>query len=283
MALADVFGGFKRGVVIPAIIAGFLLVVANSAIWVNRNVFDTARFTSTAVGSLTSESSRQAIASEIVDKSLADYPRLKSVVDDKATNFISGLLGTEQVEKLLTELTTRAQVYVTSSHQESIVLDTQGLKDNVTKLIDITNREDKTRVDVNKIPDQIVLVDADKVPSFYKYGVIVSWLGPLVLLAAIFCIAWPYFKPANSKIGNLFAQGFIISLIAGFALLVGPLFKPPLLANILSVNNRTVVGNIYDAFIATFNQQTWVIIILGLLAMLTAAAYTVYQAVRKKS
>jgi len=50
---------------------------------------------------------------------------------------------------------------------------------------------------------------------------------------------------------------------------VGPLFKPPLLANIANPGSRTVVGNLYDAFIATFNAQAVILIWFGVVLAVT--------------
>jgi hypothetical protein len=81
--------------ILTSLIAGLLLVVANSAIWVNRQVFNTENFTNTAVSSLSSESSRQALGSRITDEVLKDYPVVKSIAGDRLSNLISGLLGTD--------------------------------------------------------------------------------------------------------------------------------------------------------------------------------------------
>ena len=67
--------GFWPQAVLTASVAALFLTVANSAIWMNRAIFDTNRFTKTAVASFTSESSRNALANEVVDRALADNCR----------------------------------------------------------------------------------------------------------------------------------------------------------------------------------------------------------------
>ena len=101
----------RRNVLITSIIAGVFILVANTAIWINRYMFNSENFTSTAVTSLTSESSRTAIATEITDQALKDYPKIKSVVDDTAVNFISSLLDSNRTEKVLTGAVSRLQIF----------------------------------------------------------------------------------------------------------------------------------------------------------------------------
>src|SRR5690606_22608926 len=83
------------------ILAGILRGVASSALWVNHYVFNTDTFSSVVTTSLTSESSRQAIAQGITDRALSDRPVLKKVAGDVPVRLMSGLLGTTQATNLI--------------------------------------------------------------------------------------------------------------------------------------------------------------------------------------
>lgn len=275
---------FRRNVIITGVIAGFLIVVANSAVWVNRYLSDTSNFTRTAVTSLTSESSTDALATEIVDIALADYPTIKGVVDDTAVNFISGLLGSARLEQGMTQVVSRLQVFLTSPQKPPVVINLEGAKDVVTRLIQLSGREGETRIDPSKIPDQITVFDPAKFPNFYQYTVVITWLSPLLAIGAIALLAWPYLKDRTRYKEIMIIQGVCVAVAGLFALLLGPLFRPLALGNITSVNLRIVVGNLYDAFIATFNTQTMYVIGAGLLAIAVSIGITVaqhYQAKKK--
>ena len=274
---------FRRNTIITGIVAGILIVVANSAIWANRYIVDTNNFTNTAVASITSESSTDALATEIVDVALADYPTIKSVVDDTAINFISGLLGSGRMEQALTGVVSRLQVFLTSPQKPQVVINLEGAKATVNQLITLSGREGETKFDPNKIPNEITVIDPSKYPNFYDYTVALTWISPLAGIGAIVLLAWPYVKNRKDYRSVMVIQGACVAAAGLLALMIGPLFKPIALGNVQSVNMRVVVGNLYDAFISTFNAQTGYVISLGLIAVVVSVGIGVAEHYRIKS
>ncbi|MEI7682907.1 MAG: hypothetical protein WCJ24_01230 [Candidatus Saccharibacteria bacterium] len=280
--------GFWRRVAITSMIAAFFLIIANSAIWVNQAIFNTDNFAATAVSSITSDSSRQALAQEVVDRALVDRPVIKNVVGSTATKLISGLLDSDRFTKVLTVAVSKLQVYLTSSQQKSITLDLTGVKSTIDKLITLA---DSTGLDVNangervnNLPDQLVLVDANNVPSFYTYAVIFMWVAPLCVLMALALLVYPYFRDRRRYYQIALVQGTVIAVTALLLLLLGPLFRPPVLSNVTSPNMRIVVENMYNAFIALFNNQAYIMFGLGVvLALLPLAAFYGLQFYNQKT
>lgn len=282
---------FWRRLIITGAIASLLLVLANSAFWVNRNIFDTNNFTKTAVASVTSDSSRNAIAAEVVDTALKDRPIIKQVAGPTATKLISSLLGSNQFSNILTAAVERLQVYLTSQTRESIVLNLGSIKSTLNSLIGLAGESNsQAATDLNNVPDEIVLVNADNIPSFYKYGLLFLWLGPISAIIALALLAYPYIRNRSQYYIIALAQGLIVSVMGMLCLLLGPLFRPPVLANIPSANARVVVGNLYDAFIATFNSQSMTLVWAGLVLAVVPLAvryglqyYHRYALQRKKT
>jgi len=275
-------GKFRIKLLVTALAASLLIVVANSAIWANRYFNDTDNFTATAVGALTSDSSTDALASEIVDRALADYPTVKNLVDDTAINFISGLLGSDRMQQVLTKVVSRMQIFLTSPQRDPVVINLSGAKDTVSKLIQLAGREEETKFDPNKIPNEITVIDPSKYPNFYQAGVILMWLAPLLAIGAAALLAWPYLSDIHRYREIMAVQGGALVVVGLLALLIGPLFRPVVLSNVQSANMRTVVDNLYNAFIATFNNQTALIIILGVIVMVVSGAIVVAQHYRTK-
>lgn len=268
---------FRVQLIVTAVVAGIMIIVANSAIWANRYLVNSDTFTKTAVTSLTSDSSTEALASEIVDTALADYPVVKNIVGDTATNFISGLLGSGRMEQALTAAISRIQIFLTSPQKDPVVIDLSGAKSTVEQLITLSGRQDQVQFDVNKIPNQITVFDPSNYPNFYQYTVVLTWLSPLMALGAIALLAWPYIAHRNRYREIMIIQGAIVAAAGVFGLLIGPLFRPLVLGNVTSANLRVVVGNLYDAFIATFNSQTMFIVWAGLLAIAVSVGIILYD------
>ena len=264
-----------------SIAAGFFLLITNTAIWVNNQIFDADNFTSTVTTSLTSESSRNAISQEITDRMFADRPIAKRIAGDFSVKLIGGLLDTDQFRNVLTPAVEKMQVYVTSSNQESVVVELGGVKDIITKITNVSESfgRDAT-VNPENIPNEIIIVNEKDVPDLYKIGVAFLWLAPLSLLAALILLAYPYIKHLNDKRKILITQGSIITVIGLLALMVGPLFKPPVLAVAKGPNGREVIGNLYNSFIASFNSQTIILTLLGVLIVLIGTAWVGYPYVK---
>ena len=62
----------------------------------------------------------------------------------------------------------------------------------------------------------------------------------------------------------MIVQGASFILVGLVSLLIGPIFRPSVLEPFQNPNGRVVVGNLYNAFIATFNSQTMIFIWLGI-------------------
>ncbi len=282
---------FWRRVLITAVIAALLLVVANSAYWVSRTIFDSNNFTRVAVASVTSDSSRQAIADEVVDRALKDVPVIKEIAGPTASKLVGSLLATNQFSHLLESATSRLHVYLTSNNRESIVLNLGSVKNVLGSLISLAGDSDgQNAARIDTVPDQIVLVDSSDIPDFYRYGMVFLWLGPITAIAALLLLAYPYIRDRSKYYIIALAQGVSIAVVGLLCLLVGPLFRPPVLAGVDSVNSRIVVGNLYDAFVNTFNHQSLnlvkvgiVIAVLPLLAHFGLEFYHKRKAAAKKT
>lgn len=220
MAVQEKQGFLTKRLVITSILAGLLLIIVNSAIWVNTQIFNTENFTSTAVSSLSSESSRRAIGARITDEALKDRPVLKNIVGDHATNLISGLLATDQANKLLTASVSRMQVYVTSNNQQDVDIDLSGLKSILTRVVELSGSEQAEKIDPDKIPDKIVLIEEENVPDIYMYGVILSWIAPLGLLLAIGLIATAYITDRKRYSSTMIVHGVVFVSAGLLSLLV---------------------------------------------------------------
>lgn len=270
-----------RMLAITSVAAALLLIITNSAIWFNKQIFNSTNFTNTAVTAITSDSSRQAIGARITDELLADRPVIKNFAGDQITNVISGLLGTDQAQRLLTATVSRLQVYVTSSDQQDVAVDLSGFKSTISQVAAAlnTNTDRANNIDTNKIPDSLVLVEADKVPDLYSYGVALSWLAPLSALGALVLLALPYLRDRTKYKIILPAQALAIAAAGLLSLMIGPLFRPMALEPFQNVNGRTVVANIYDAFIQTFNAQSMILVNIGIVLGVIAVGAWLYPVV----
>lgn len=268
-----------RGFVIGTIFAAVFLLLANSAIWVNHAIFDTKEFTSISTEALTSESSRTALANEIVGQALKNNPTVAAVVTEPATNIISGLLGSQQAENAFTKIISKVQILLTSKRPESITYDLTGIKTTVEKLLTVANK-DQAVDKVAELPNSITIFDATKVPSFYQYGVAMTLIAPFAFLLALFLLIMPHVKKRFATEKLLLIQGGVLIVTGLMALLIGPIFRPPVLAQVANANLRVVVENFYNAFINNFNAQTMYLIYAGLILVAIPLGQRLYRIIK---
>lgn len=261
---------FLQTSILLSVVAAGLLLLANSAYWVHHNVFNTEQFSQTATTAITSETSRRAIAQGVTNQVLEGRPVLRNVAGDTMTNVVSGLLGTEQANRVFSAGISRLHIYLTSNQQSDVTIDLSGIQATLEQLVAVAGGSGER---LAQVPSEITIVERDNIPSFYRYGVIFLWLGPLALLGGLALLVYQFAIFPTKRQSLLFIQGLVVSITGLGALLLGPLFKPPLLANIGTTEARVVVGNVYDAFIGTFVAQTFLLIGIGLLMVIGSGVW----------
>lgn len=270
--------GTKKGpnrwaVVGCALGAALLLIVANSTLWTNRYIFNSQNFTTVASTALLSESSRAAIGNEVSDRVFANRPALGNVLSDPLSKQVSAILNTNLAKKGIDRTITKLQTIMTSKNPENVDIDLSGIKANADKILAVAAAISGQSLDeqtsrVENLPDTITIVDVSKLPNIYDASVTLLWLGPIAFIGALVLLALPLIWAKRERVASSFVlliEGGAIVVAGILAYLIGPLFKPPVLANINSINMRVVVGNVYDAFIGTFNTQSnWFFVAGGL-------------------
>lgn len=256
---------------ITTAIAGFFLLVANSGYWVNRFVFNEQKFSQIAVTSILSSDSRQAIAEGVSTKLYENRPVAKRVLSEPTTSIVNGILGSPKMQQPLTELVKRINVRMTSKTQPEVALDLTGVKSVLSQVVGtvdtVTNKDIAFQPD--NIPDKIVVVKSDNLPNLYNYSVAILWISPLTLIAGGLLVVLPYFWWRNRYKTIMTAQSIMFFSVGAIALMVGPLFRPLVIGNLATDAGRTVIGNLYNAFLATFEHQSYIFFVLGAVLLVT--------------
>jgi hypothetical protein len=259
-----------------AVLAALLLLVASIAFWFNSYVFNQGRFTQLTTSALQQESSRNALATELTDRLFANRPLLARVAEEPTIRIISGALGSSLADKVFTHAVNSLQAIATSPNPQDITLDLTTFKQVASRIAGVFDvPEGETAVQAQDVPDTVTLVSADKVPNIYNAGIILLWVGPLAAIAALLMILIVIYRQRHAwhNVAMVLAvQSAALFAAWLLALLFGPLFKPMVLAAVQSPNMQTVVGNVYTAFVDSFNRQVVWLFWLGLAFLVVALA-----------
>lgn len=246
----------KYGSIALLVAAAILLFLAQSAYWVNHTIFNQANFSNITTTALLSESSRDAIADSVVNKSLENRPVVKQVVGDRASALISGLLDSDLSNQAVKGLTNKTYSYVTSSDRQDIKIDLISIKTPIESVITITQRENgPVASTLNQVPDEIVLVRSDAFPDLSGTVKLMLWLGPFLWLGALASFAAYIYIGRAIYARRVYVAGGTIIAVALFGLAATPFIPPPVAAAVPNIDLRVVAENLANGFLAPFRTQ----------------------------
>ena len=266
-------------------IIGFSLVLFQSAYWFNRYIADAHNFSTITTTALLEESSRNAIGDEVADQVFKDKPVLKQVAQEPVSNIVSSMLNTKFASIGLEKMIQLLHNNVTTAHPKSITFNLSQIKTIIQTVSQILPSNSKVPSEsAQNIPDEIIIIDKNSIPSLNSFVVAMAAIAPITLLAAI--AATVGYVVRNRKTWKLvFAPlGFSIGIAAMLGLLIGPVFKPPLIAFVSSFNARIIVGNVFDAFIQPFSTQQFQMLSVGIILILVGVTVNyLLPIIRKRS
>lgn len=269
----------RRLIVSLSSVATVLLLILSIAVWCNNYIFSTANFTNTAMPALTSESTTKAVADSLSDRLYQDRPVLGQLLNDRTSNLIAALLRTDLSGRAFNRAVTTLQITLTSAHPKDVAIDLTGIKNVIVPVIAIgqqlANQPNPPQITGEQVPDTIVLVDAESIPNFYNFGVVMLWLSPLAALGSLGVVGYLAYRLFKQS----FAQAQEVLWVFGGVLLAGGLLGLGIvsltvttaLGSFENPNVRTVVRNLLDAFMAHLNTQIQLGMIVPAIIVLVAA------------
>lgn len=275
----------RVGSAVLLILAGVFLFLAQSAYWVNNTIFNKENFTEITTSTLLMESSRNAIATTVVNRALEDRPVLQRTIGKRAVSFTSGLLGSDISRQAVEAVTDKTYAYITAPNRQDIAIDLSPVKDVLGQLVNVArNPNNAERLDdANaQIPDQIVLVESDNFPSLAKSVQVMLWLGPLLWLATVLSFVLYIYIGRREYAKRIYFAGSVIVLVGVFGMLTSPFVPPPVAAALPNIDIRPVAQNMAYAFLQPFKQQMIYMIgvTLGVLLIFNQR-FNIYNLIRK--
>lgn len=263
-----------RNVLFAAVFV-FMIMVGHTAYWLHNTIYDTERFTAISTEAIRQESSRQSIGTAIVDRALANRPLVRQTAGPRLSQMIAGLLGTDLATSATSKLVERSHLLVTTPRREPVTFDTTTLKSQIVTLQTAAGTDEESRrIDVSQIPDEITLIDTSSIPNVYHYGILALWVGVFSIFGVIGVSVW-YILRGQGKLRFVRSQQVLalVMLSSIIALLIGPLTRPVFLTAARNAPAQTLLGNVFDGFIAPFNSQAIVVgVIASALLALTVLA-----------
>jgi len=263
----------KKTIVILSVIVSVFLVLTSIGLWLERQIFNEERFKNTAVGVIKTDQVREAIADEIIIIVTGDFPELQNLATEFVEPTLAELLNSDFVSSAVEEVAGEIQVALTSSEPQAVAIDISGITGPLkTAAGFIPNLNSDVENAIKDLPASIELIEKGGIPSIFTIGLILMWIGRLTGVTALVIfgvMVWKAIAKRQSQI--LRTLGIYISIGAAIFLVLIWAISSPLLATIGSGNIRVIVTNIFEAFLRILVNQTWVILVGGL--VLIGASY----------
>lgn len=260
-----------------SILAAVLLVLSGFSYWLSSTIFNETVFVKETVAVMTSQETTQSISAAIVDKSLESNPIVKNLLGDKLKSVLGGLLNTDTFAEVVGGVSGRIYLQITSENPKGVVLNTLGVKSLVAPILTVVaTPEQKLKLEKLNIPDEIVLVDPNSVPTIYPLTNWL-WLWPFALVGSLTLIGYLiYFSDKKVRLVNTQKIAGVIAIFGFLAVALIPSIEPQIIKNIENYNLRVVASNIYEGLSAPlFNLYLW-LLILPLIILVGIFGYQVY-------
>lgn len=266
-------------------IIGFCLVLFQTAYWFNKYIADANNFSKITTSALLQESSRNAIGDEVAEQVFSDKPILRQVAQEPVSNIVSSMLSTKFSSVGLEKMIQLLHNNITTTHPKSVTFNLTQIKTIIQTVSQILPSNNKTPAEsAQNIPDEITIIDKSSIPSLNKFVVTMAAVAPLSFIAAIGAVVGYVIRKRQTWKLVFAPLGFSIIIASIIGLLIGPVFKPPLIAFVSSFNGRIIVGNVFDGFMVPFNQQQIQMLFIGLAIVLGGIIINyLVPLIRKKS
>jgi len=254
----------KRTVIVVVIIGCVLLAIANVSLWITLNVLSAERFGELVAEGLQSPEATQAIAAEVVDHFLSDYPAVRVVAGPVAEDLIAGLLQNELITGVIEPVATAANLALTTDLRDFIPLKVQEIAPFVVGVVYAVDPDLAEQMSATLTSGPITLLTIDELPNLSTVSGILPWIWPIAALGSLGLFVLAIFRGSN-RARSVVYTGTGITITGGIMLLFIPAIRLTSTANIETSTALVVVGSVIDALIRGYIIQDVLLIIAGVI------------------
>lgn len=254
----------KKNKYAPWYIAGavLLLMLSTLSLFVSSNIYNSERFTKKTVAALTSEATREAIATEITSEVLADQSLItQRILAQPMKTIISSLLKTETFSSVFTSFTVNLHRFLVSNDFEPVTINIGSITSTIDSVVD--NIKPDNELDLSEFEEkEIVLLEDVDLPPFKTIGNALMIISPLTMLALMVGAVIAYNKASDKR--DLLKYSGLVLMISGTILLLLTLTSGSLITlTIIDPERSIIMQEIYNSFISNFRSLQFAMVAFG--------------------
>jgi hypothetical protein len=252
--------------------AGLFILVANFSLWLGGSIFNEQAFSDTAVDTVRTERVRNAISINIVNRIAEDVPELEGSARTALADVISVFLAGRTAEPIMEDLAEDLQASMTSPDPSAVSLNLADLIEDAEPLIDTVNQQFDVNITTEDVPESIVVLQADQVPSVAGWAPLL-WIGPVLGIFGLALIIASLVFAGGERGFVLMVNGIVLAVSALIFLVVIAFADRPLSGAIDNSQIRVISVQLFNAFAAQLSAQTWVLAAIGALMAVAGFAW----------
>lgn len=262
----------KRAVVVAIVIGCVLLAVANVSLWITLNILSPERFGELVADGLQSSEATQAIATEVVDHLLADYPAVRAVAGPFAEDLIAALLQHPILTSVIEGVAAAANIALTTDLRDVIPLEVQEIVPFVLGVVYAVDPELAEQTTAELTSGPITLLGSDELPNLSSVSKFLPWLWPIALLGALGLFVL-VIRRGPDRAKSVIYTGIGVVITGGVMLLFVPAIRLASTGNVTTSTARIIVGNVVGALLRGYVVQDILLIIAGLILVVVGRRY----------
>ena len=241
------------GVVLAVI---FFWVFAIS-IWFTNNILDRDTFVNKTTAVLETEQSRTAISNEIVGRIRQNRPIIGTITAPILSKIIVGVLDTDIFDTIYTRMAQELHLQLTTRNPRPLTIDVKDTAEFIRPLVEERNPDL-----IDSLPDQIVIIKENQIPSIYRFGTVLTITGPVLLIAGLVILIL-VFRSASSKRSFVTVLGLSLAASGFLVYYLVPAIGSSVSSLASSTNSAVIIDSLYRSFTDPLVRLSTTVLVLG--------------------
>lgn len=256
--------GFSIGSIIGLSLAVILFWIFAFNIWFSNTILNQENFVNTTTQVITTEESRNAIASEVVEITQENFPIIGSVTAPLIQKVVVGILDTELFTTIFEKLSEEIYFQLTNPNPKPLEINIGGAISLIEPFLD----DQDTELFAN-IPNKITLIGENEIPNISQFANTLAIIGPISLIAGLILIGLIWRMITNKR--NYFIAVGLISAASGFLVFsLIPVIGNYIASGVTSANGLYIINELYAAFTQKLVDLSLAVLVIGLFTALIA-------------
>jgi hypothetical protein len=242
-----------------------LLVVGIIGAWLQFQILNEDRFSQSVSDAATTESSRDAIASAVVDRILRNQPVALSIVGNPIEKAIAGLIGSDLFTQAISLLSRAVWREIFVRGGAGVTLDIAQAKTLLAGIFTLLNSTNASSVEPSTIPDSVTVIPSGQLPDLRWLDSVAPWVTLSAAIASVLILVLSFWKlrDREDRLRLISTAGVVLVLTAIGVFLLVIIARSTVLSDASTENGRTLLESFFREFLRPLYLLLVILALIG--------------------